>query len=415
MGQLDASFHSSGKAANVVEVNDSVQIVLTSPPAAATDVRIQLLEKKDTGDAQSGERLLATFRGHIDKQKFTLDGPSGDPLDVDPKPNPELNDALKKEMSDAPPTVKITFNPGDASSSVPLPDKLAEGLQYEIRLKITGTIGGKAETFDGAAILNVRLAIDVMIVPDVDPNSEPPASGDRLIFWQNARFGFQWKAFAPARRELLKIPVDGALTDFENAVTAAASKAKKSEVLLCIGHGGAGGFRGLSLTVFDTVPESVHGMNLHKHTITSDVLNLPERAERKSPGKWVPKAKTPSSQDQTEIDALAPRFEVLERLAVVLKNGQVSRFVVMSCNFARDAQFGNRLSTLLKTPVGGFDRLLAMADVVSSNPGEPKHNVQAWLVADENNPSANRPPDSDITHRSFHEVPSPLRNFSPSP
>src|SRR5262249_51288519 len=67
--KLEATFHPSGRAANLVETKDSVQIVFSSPPDAATDVKVELLEVTDAKQPLT----LATFRGSIQGSRFVLD------------------------------------------------------------------------------------------------------------------------------------------------------------------------------------------------------------------------------------------------------------------------------------------------------------------------------------------------------
>jgi hypothetical protein len=414
MTPLDASFQANGRAANIVEPGDLVEIVFTAPPPQASSVQVQLIETAGPGDAVTTDRLICTFRGSISASKFKLDGPSGDPLTPD-KPNPEI--ATFNKSTD-PPKFKVKFKDDSTVSEIPLPDVEEENGSYELKLKITGTAGSTAVTSTGTAILNLRVWRDVMIVPDIaSATAAQKKSGEFSIFRDNSMFAGQWKKFAGARRQTMTIPIDGTLTDFETTVTAAAAKATGGDVLLFVGHGGAGDFRGLTITTFDSTPASVHGMNNHPNAINSDVLKLPEIATKNASGQWIANPST-ATDAQAKVDALAPRFDCLTRLGAVLKQSKVKRFIVMSCNMARDGAFGFKLAKVLQTTVGGYQKLLSTNQEVFSTPGKPdKTLVQVWLMSqDDPQPGVtdpNQPPGTDENAAPFHEIPGSLKEFAP--
>ena len=316
---------------------------------------------------------------------------------------------------------RIRFKDDPTESKVPLPDVEEENGAYELKLKVTGTVAGTAANFAGTAILNLRVRLDVIIVPDVgSASATQKKSGEFALFSENATFAEQWRKFAGARRRLVKIPIDGTLSDFETAVTSAAASANAGDIILFVGHGGAGGFRGLSNTVFDTTPSSTHGMSTHPNAINTDVLNLPNIAKQDASGKWIANDKV-STDAQQKVDALAVKFEMLKRLGSVLSQGKVARFIVAACNMAKDPPFGFNLAKLLKTTVGGYDKLLATNGVTFTNPGKPTQNlVQCWLMSTDDPPAdlnsdPNHPPSDDPNHSSFHEIPGGMRNFQSSP
>ena len=286
MTALDATFQSNGRAANIVEPGDVVDIVFTAPPQAASDVKVQIIEAPATGDAVQTDRLIATFSGSITGSKFRLDGPSNDPLNVNPQQNPVIANFSHSSFA---PTFSVRFK-DDLSkrSDLILPDVENENGAYEIKLKVTGTVSGASVTFAGTAILQLRIWLDVMMVPDVgSATAAQKQSAEFVLFNENSMFASQWRRFAGARRQVMTIPIDGTLAQFESTVTAAAPKAKKGDLILFVGHGGAGGFRGLTITVFDTTPSSTHGVSQHPNAITSDVLNLPSIATKNpATGKW---------------------------------------------------------------------------------------------------------------------------------
>ncbi|MEO8449455.1 MAG: hypothetical protein ABI647_06685 [Gemmatimonadota bacterium] len=412
MSDLDASFQASGKAANVVEAGDTVTIVFTRPPANATNVKVEVIETAGPNDVRRTDLSLAVFRGSITSNIFKLDPVGIDPLDTNPKPNPELP---KIPLSDSPPKLSIKFDATSGVSVVPLPDKEREDLNYEIKLKITGSVAGKDDSFVGQAILKVNLTFDVMIIPTMAGQTRTQQNTHEFgILSDNAQWGKQWFDHAPARRALVELAPGASLDDFRNAIKTAAAKAAKGDVFLLVGHGGAGGFRGLNQTVFDPVPDLTSGLSNHKNTVTSDVVALEDRATRTAPRVWVTKATNPASDDKQQIDNLSRRWEAMSDAGDSLRAGNVKRFVIMACNFAKDRAFGTRLAKIMKMTIGGYDKLLAIGAEIFSNPSVTLQS--AWISADPTlNPDPDRPTaaSTDRNHKSFHEVPQPIQNFNP--
>ncbi len=397
---LEATLVSAGRAANLVEVSDPVEVRFTAPPSDATDVRIEIWETAGPGDARTADLLLATFRGAIRSGRFELEQPGGDPLAPPPPPNPEPNPRLR--FSSNPPALKIGF-PGIAPAPVRLPDTENENLVYEIKLKTRGVAASKQLSFDGASVLQVRFGVDVMLVPDVKPGA---AGGSEVaLLGENARFGEQWQAHAPARRALVQVPVDGTLAAFRTAALDAAAKAHGGSLILFTGHGAATGLRGSKLTAFDTVPSSVHGFSSHPFTIDSDVLALPTIATKKG-SSWTV---NPPSTDQARVDALAQRFDLLVDLGAALQRAGAARFLVLSCNMARDMSFRTKLATIMGCRIAGYDRLVATNTIVSSGTSK----VLCFLVEDESNPSGSQPPFKDFGQPAFHEIPGGYRESDP--
>ncbi len=248
---------------------------------------------------------------------------------------------------------------------------------------------------------------DVMIVPRA-PARNLSGNSTLTVFQQNWLFAQQWLRASPSTRMVVEVPVDGQLADIEAAFTTAIAKARGKEITLCIGHGGAGSFRGLTQTVFDTLPESAHGMIDHRGAMTREVLDFETIAEKQN-GKWVPKPSGPAklTLSQAKIDSLSPRFELLTRLGDKLKAGGVGRLRILSCNIGLDAQFGRDLAKKLGVELRLYRGLVAMAEVAFTSPGKPDDvREQVWIVDDENDPEGNRPPTDDKDHASFHEIPS---------
>jgi hypothetical protein len=261
-------------------------------------------------------------------------------------------------------------------------------------------------------------AVDVMIVPRA-PATNLTRRSTLTIFQQNWLFARQWRKSSPSTRAVVEVPVNGRLADLEAAVQTAAAKASGKRVVLCVGHGGAGSFRGLTQSVFDSLPETAQGMLNHVGAMTSEVVVEFRKIAENKGGKWVPKRRSVGgvivTESQAKIDSLAPRFETLLKIGKLLQDAHVHDFTVLSCNAGRDAAFGAALAKRLGVEVHLYDRLVAMAEAVFTKTGQPDVvKTQVWLVQNEAAPAANRPPSDDPDHASFHEIPTDHeRTFSP--
>jgi hypothetical protein len=271
---------------------------------------------------------------------------------------------------------------------------------------------------DKTTIATPSQIVDVMIVPRA-PATNLTGRSTLTVFQQNWLFAKQWREQSPSARAIVEVPLNGRLADLEAAVQTAAARAAGKRVVLCVGHGGAGSFRGLTQSVFDTLPETASGMIDHVGAMTSEiVVEFLEMAEKKD-GKWVPKPRRVGgvtvTESQAKIDRLAPRFETLLKVGKLLQDAHVHDFTLLSCNAGRDAAFGAALAKRLGVEVHLYDRLVAMAESVWTETDKPDVvKTQVWLVRDEANPEANRPPSDDLNHASFHEIPTDHeQRFSP--
>src|ERR1700682_633532 len=141
---------------------------------------------------------------------------------------------------------------------------------------------------DKTTIATPSQIVDVMIVPRA-PVTNLNRNSKLTIFQQNWLFAKQWREANPSSRAVVELPINGTLAQLEAAVQTAAAKASGKRVVLCVGHGGAGSFRGVTQTVFGSLPETAPGMLKHVGAMTREVVvDFPDIAEMKG-GKWVPK------------------------------------------------------------------------------------------------------------------------------
>jgi len=268
---------------------------------------------------------------------------------------------------------------------------------------------------------------DAMIVPNTRvplPTSQP---GPFSVPQQNWIFGQQWKKFDTTGRNVVELKLGGVAADYLAAIKLAAQNARAKEVILAVGHGGAGDFRGVSQTVFDSIPNATHGLTDHPFAITREVLDLPTVAEKVN-GQWIarkikdPKTGLITTIAQATVDKRAALFEMLASSGQTLRAGGVARFVLLACNIGRDVPppgqpgFLALLASILGVDVVAYRGLVAIGEVTFTNPGVPANTKeQIWIATDETDTSRGRPPSDDPDHASFHDVPLTARVTANAP
>jgi hypothetical protein len=380
-------------AANIVNYNGKLKIVISNLPNSAKSVQIVLLEVNAANDEATKDRKLMTIKGVVSKGKFSLEqAPPPDPFSEETYKNPELHDN-GPEYSQFPPELIVLFN--NTEYKLHLPDKKDEKLMYEISAEcyINGVLDSKLK-----GSTQVRRPVDVMVVPNIPPDSTQ--TGERDLFRQASKFATQWFNFAKARRSITHVAVNSTLTDFETALVNAASVAKYGDVLLFTGHGGNGGDR-VDVTCFDTTPYSVHGMNNHPNKITTGVLDLPLHADRQKDGKWVWKQNHGCGELNATVDNLGQRYDMLVRIGNSFKANNVARFIVLSCNVGNDKNFGFKLSKILNTTVCLYPDFVSTRDILTNNVVDA---VQTYLLGE-------KLPPVDIDDRSTREIPRGYKTF----
>ena len=267
---------------------------------------------------------------------------------------------------------------------------------------------------------------DAMIVPK--SRVPLPTSDNRFtVLQQNWIFAQQWKKFDSAARNVVELEVGAAAAGYLAAIKAASQTARGKEVILAVGHGGAGGFRGLTQTVFDAVPNAVEGLEKHPLAITRQVLELPDVAEKVN-GRWTPRAiKDPrtgviSRESQERIDQLSPRLDMLAAGGEIMRAAGVARFVILACNVGKDAPpagkkgFLELLASILGVDVVAYRSLVAIGEVTFTRPGEAASTKeQIWIAFDETDANRGRPAQDDPDHPSFHDLPLTARVTAAAP
>jgi hypothetical protein len=267
---------------------------------------------------------------------------------------------------------------------------------------------------------------DAMIVPDA--RVPLPTTQNRFTaLQQNWIFAQQWKTADSAARNVVELRLGAGAADYLAAIEKASQRARGKEVILAVGHGGAGGFRGLTQTVFDAIPNAAEGLEKHPFAITRQVLELPDVAE-KIDGRWMPRAiKDPRTgviarESQGSVDQLSPRFDMLAASGGILRAAGVARFVVLACNLGKDVPpagkkgFLDLLAGVLGVDVVAYRGLVAIGEVTFTSQGaSATTKEQIWIALDETDANRGRPPQDDPAHASFHDVPLTARVTASAP
>ena len=156
----------------------------------------------------------------------------------------------------------------------------------------------------------------------------------------------------------------------------------------------------------------------HPLRITEDVINLEQIATRDAQGKWIANP-SPATDAQRKVDALGVKFDTLQRIGVTMKQNKVARFLVLTCNMAKNADFGFGLAKILQTKVAGYQSLIVSQEVsFTDSAGKPAGSpIEVWLLSGDSPPAngahdPNEPQVTDQNDRQFHEIPSGIRNFA---
>jgi hypothetical protein len=255
------------------------------------------------------------------------------------------------------------------------------------------------------------MANAVMIIPDTPvrrilPKGQALSPKDLSLHQQNWVFAQQFRDVAPGPRQLITVPLDGSLqTDFAKAIREAAAKAEKGGmVILFTGHGtraactgGACTFgQALSTFAFETVPETKMPKTKKIDAKTLTFLDLAE----KQGDKWVPKARTrpgttiKESESQGAIDALAPKWEILQVMKSAFTANGTDRLVLLTCSVGTFPKECQALADIIKTTVVAYRDKIATAEFTPPFK-EPPNNVirpvYCWCTASPNSINAPRP------------------------
>ena len=253
---------------------------------------------------------------------------------------------------------------------------------------------------------------DIMLIPG--SAGLATLQHNKQTFQENRAFAAQWVAKSSTDRGKIEVPIKGALADFTNALKQAAGLARGKEIILLTGHGAIGTQSGLLQTAFDTVPED-DLMATHLHVVTAEVVNLEDVAEKKA-GKWVSK---PIKQGnvifrlgQGEIDALAPRRDMLDEIGKAMRDGGVQRLRLLTCNVGNDTIFVSRLSKILGVEIVAYKKftITLWNDFTDPPPKSTKTSLVQLYVGLEpdfsTTPTTNPPPlVTGKTDPQFTEIP----------
>jgi hypothetical protein len=252
----------------------------------------------------------------------------------------------------------------------------------------------------------------VIMIPDAPVARRVPRGAklaDLTLPQQNWMFGQQLAS--SDGRDGVKVKVDGSLTgDFIPALRDAARKAGAGgQVLLSTGHGTrAPGNTFTTLSEFHF--ETVHETSLPRtKNITKATLDFLDVAETKD-GRWVPKdQKRPGStivfrESQATIDALAPRWAVIEAMRDAFTSNRIDRLVLHSCSLGLYPAECQKLANLIGTTVVAYRGRIAFAELDPPfvEPGNmAMRSVMCWCIP---NGSLTQPPPDPFLRLVFSSV-----------
>jgi len=322
---LAASFFSSNKDRNLAIPGDTVTFTLTSPPTAATDVLISVLETVaflDTAKAQVTDRLIGAFRGRITRGVFQVERIIGAPLP--PSPDPVL--------------IRIAASPDPASphlfAQMPEPEQIQA---HALRLRVEGTVSGKKLTFEGTSNVQMEYPL-AMIVPAIPMPHDPNFA--ILESWAVA----QWKAHKPNFRHVehvtaLRFTRRIAPGDYDQLINAFVACARKASVVaLSTGHGDGGQSRGNSVAWCNIVPEDfpvpiAPNPFLYNLDISEDGL-LDGATQGRLPG----------GVSKVKLDAL-------DRLSDALAGTGIRRILLHTCTVGQNKAFMQAFADRVQVPM----------------------------------------------------------------
>jgi hypothetical protein len=227
MPSFHAFFSSDGKAVNIAEEGQKVSIVFTDPPDSAQNVVVNVVESREGRKENPEDRLLVSLEGSFVSKTFNLDKFT----------------IVSQGVADPNRKPVFTVRFGGAEQTFDLPVDHEEGGLFDLRLDVKGIIGGKQVTEKNLALLHVAYRRDVLVIPAANGTADETFAFIRT-------FARQWKAHAPATREIVELAADPkplaaplAASDydaFHAALERAARLAHGGAVILSVGHGDDG-------------------------------------------------------------------------------------------------------------------------------------------------------------------------------
>ncbi|MDB5105359.1 MAG: hypothetical protein JWP91_3048 [Fibrobacteres bacterium] len=332
MAGFTAFFSSQGKAVNLAEAGDKVNIVFTNPPVSADNVEVAVIEAPEGKEAKE-ERELVTIFGNFRDSLFNL----------------EKFRIVSQGRSDPIRKPVFTVSFGGVDNTFDLPVDKDEGGLFDLRLDIKGRIAGKEVKDKNVALLHVAFKRDVVVIPIANGRVDKAFAFIRT-------FMPQWRALAPATRVIVEMAIDPKSLDlplvksdydeFLRAISEAARLAHGGAVILCVGHGddGTRAADGTLNTVAWTnlVPEDrkedAEGRFFYRMNITEvDMTDgLPPAPPLKSRTPRNPIKLNALSELGDKLNAIVPKIEEL-------------RF--HTCNVGGNATFCQLLADRIQIPV----------------------------------------------------------------
>lgn len=271
--------------------------------------------------------------------------------------------------------------------------KLSSGTTTHVSLPGNGRGAMLCPKGDYAKLRNeLKLAIDA------------PGTAHLQEHKQNRVFAEQWQRVDEKTRKLFELGATATFEDFLSTAKEAAEWVAGGEVILFVGHGGAGGVTRVQ-TAFDTTPEA-GGMSTHKNLITETLVCDFEEANEKKDGNWQRKSGATKVIDarhgDEDVQTLGAKWEGLGRLGVAFERAKLVQFTILSCNVGSDSRgFVGRLAQRLRCKVRAYTQYVQLGDYLDDK--GPREQI--WLEPIRGG-VANRPEQpTPAGDPSFHAIP----------
>ncbi len=328
-GLLAASFFSSDPNKNFVVPGETVTFKFTDPLVTASNVTVTVLESVtflNSLNAAVTDRLIGGFQGQLNKGSLTVQKVIGAPL-------PPVRDPV---------VIRVAANDTPSSphlfAHMPEPEQIQS---HTLRLRVTGTVNGRNETFEGTSLLQMEYPMS-MIIGTVPPQAHDPSFA---VVGSWARQ--QWQAHKPKFRfiqQVTPLRLNRAIKDSDyneliTAFVAAAQKSTSGVVALAVGHGDGG----------QSQPNGVPWCNLAPEDFAPPIAPVPFRysldIDDTVLGDGANKLSFPTAPDTLV------KLRMMDRLGDALAPTGIRRILLHTCKAGGNQRFMQLFADRVRVPL----------------------------------------------------------------
>ena len=350
-GTLAGSLFTSNAIQNIAVPGDTVTFSFSDPPKSATDVVVSVLETIDylDGTARVEQRFIGGFHGRFDNRVFRADRTGGAP--PPPEPDPVSIRVAASMVSGAPalwaymPEAHLVLN-------------------HTLQLRVTGMIDGRAERFDGKAVVHLDYPM-ALVVPQHGATHDP--SLNVVESWAG-----QWQAFRPTARRVfhtrvLRLSRKAKPSDYDDLIQqlrAAADWATSGVVALAVGHGDAGGVPEPDPVTGET-KTTIAWCNFVPEDWPPAHDQIPNRYQLSINEMLLANAVPPALLDALNAVERV-KLNALDRIADELAAARARRLIIHTCNAGNNEAFMQNLANRLGVSVLGQKQTIAFTGAPQS-------------------------------------------------